>query len=193
MTTELEAVNTMLGSIGDPPINSLDESLSPDASRARSVLTETSRQVQSDGWWFNRSFLVTTPDNDGKITLPSNTLESQIYTAPAQGIVIRNNSLYDMVNQTDELPDGQYIVVLTLFQPFTEMPEKAKRFVTLKAARVFQSRFLSSQVLLPVQIADEQEAKAELMAEETRQTRVSMLDNIAARKVTARYGSYYRW
>ena len=52
-TTQLEAVNTMLSTIGEAPVNSLTGSLPVDASMAVNILNEVNREVQSAGWKFN--------------------------------------------------------------------------------------------------------------------------------------------
>ena len=51
-TTQLQAVNSMLSTIGEAPVNSLDSGL-VDAETAETVLNEVSRDVQSFGWNFN--------------------------------------------------------------------------------------------------------------------------------------------
>ena len=55
-TTQLEAINTMLSTIGEAPVNSLTGSLPVDASMAVNILNEVNREVQSAGWKFNTSW-----------------------------------------------------------------------------------------------------------------------------------------
>ena len=52
-TTELEAVNTLLHTIGEAPVNSLTGTLPIDATLANNTLSEVSREVQSAGWHWN--------------------------------------------------------------------------------------------------------------------------------------------
>ncbi len=47
--TKLEAVNDILLSIGEKPVNGLTSGL-PDAALAEAVLDKISRQVQLEGW-----------------------------------------------------------------------------------------------------------------------------------------------
>ena len=58
-TTELEAVNTILSTIGEAPINSLTGALPVDATVAKNVLSEIAREVQSAGWHFNTHYKFT--------------------------------------------------------------------------------------------------------------------------------------
>ena len=71
-TTELEAVNTMLSTIGEAPVNSLTGSLPTDASMAKNILNEVNREVQSGGWKFNTSYKSTlSRDTNNKIPVIS--------------------------------------------------------------------------------------------------------------------------
>ncbi len=70
-TTELEAINTMLTSIGEQPIqNDNDLAGLSDASIAQQILSNVSRAIQSRGWVFNTDLDVSMkPDQYGEITL----------------------------------------------------------------------------------------------------------------------------
>ena len=50
-TTKLEAVNIMLSTIGENPVNSLTSGL-VDAELAETILGSVSKAVQSEGWNF---------------------------------------------------------------------------------------------------------------------------------------------
>ena len=52
-TTKLEAVNTMLTSIGEQPVQTDDFAGLSDAAIAAQILDNVSRAVQSRGWIFN--------------------------------------------------------------------------------------------------------------------------------------------
>lgn len=51
--TELDAVNEMLGVIGEPPVNTLEVIENVDVANALRILHKTSRYVQSKGWAWN--------------------------------------------------------------------------------------------------------------------------------------------
>ena len=72
-TTELEAVNSMLATIGEAPVNSITGTLPLDASLAKNTLNEINREVQSAGWHFNMRYDYTLSlDTDNKIPLADN-------------------------------------------------------------------------------------------------------------------------
>lgn len=56
---ELEAVNTMLGAIGESPIDSLEDMTDVDAITAQRVLQRISREQQARGWTFNKCDAIT--------------------------------------------------------------------------------------------------------------------------------------
>ena len=73
-TSELEAINTMLGVIGESPINDLSAvNQTTDVILAKDILTEVSREVQSQGWYFNcEKDVKITPTADNEILIPAN-------------------------------------------------------------------------------------------------------------------------
>lgn len=79
-TTELEAVNTMLGSIGEaqlPSATDLSTATQTDVTLAKNILLNACREVQTLGWRFNTEYGVEVPpdatfswvDTDGATTL----------------------------------------------------------------------------------------------------------------------------
>ena len=73
LLSELDAVNFMLESIGSMPVASLDDSGVADVAIANFILKQTSREVQSEGWYFNSDTDIEyTPDIDGYITFGAN-------------------------------------------------------------------------------------------------------------------------
>ena len=74
--TELEAVNTMLQSIGQAPVNTLEISGITDVSSARTFLHNSSRDIQGESWSFNTDELYElNPDEMGHILIPNGVLE----------------------------------------------------------------------------------------------------------------------
>jgi len=155
-TTELNAVNTMLSAVGEPPINSLSDPKNADAAIAQNILTEITREIQTMGWHFNSQYDVTfQPDSDKLITLTDNIARIDISdpsvvsrTSSAQpdtrDITQRGNKLFDRTNNTYEFESDVVAGVIYLLD-FTEMPEPARRYITVKSSRVFQDRMVGSE------------------------------------------------
>lgn len=163
-TTELDAVNVMLGTIGESPINSLDASSGvADASIARQILKEVAVQVQEEGWHFNTETNFTlTPTNTGEIFVSPNMIEVDTMDDDREvDVAIRGNRLYDRTNQTYSFSKTLKCRVVLLLE-FDELPQAARHYVMIRAARVFQQRVLGSETLNGFTENDESRARLSL-------------------------------
>ena len=78
-TTELEAVNTILSTIGEAPLSTLTGSLPVDGTTAKNILNEISREVQSAGWHFNTQYKVDlTRDTTNKVPIGTDVVRVQL-------------------------------------------------------------------------------------------------------------------
>ena len=148
-TTELESVNIMLAAIGEAPINSLTGTLPVDAVTAQSTLAEVNKEVQSEGWSFNTEIDVTlTRDGSNHVNLSNDILrvDPNIHQHPTIDAIQRALKLYDRLNNKYEF-DEDLICTVVYFRAFTEIPEPARRYITIKAARVFVDRLVGDQGL----------------------------------------------
>ena len=164
LTSKLEAVNSMLGHIGESPVNSISDTnaLPISAATAISVLDEVSRSVQAEGWHFNTELKVTlSPAGDGTITLSDDILEVDTIDTSID-IAQRGLSLFDRSNNTSVFSKALE-VNLTRLLDFTSLPEAARRYITLRASRVFQGRMVGSRELEALIARDEYNARADLM------------------------------
>lgn len=171
-TTKLEAVNIMLSTIGESPVNSLSSGL-VDAELAETILDATSRAVQSETWHFNRESKVRfSPNLSGEIILPTNILKAdsnldadsinrQTATGRPLDLVQRGTRMYDKANHTFNIAKTVELDIVVGLD-FEELPEVAKRYITIKAGRTFQDRVVGSSTLHGFQEADEARAYYEL-------------------------------
>ena len=164
-TTELECINIMLAAIGEAPINSLVGTLPVDARIAQSTLTEVNKSVQSEGWSFNTETDVTlTRDGSNHVNLPSNVLrvDANIHQHPTIDPIQRALKLYDRQNNKYEF-DEDLICTVVYFRDFNEIPEPARYYMNIKAARIFVDRLVSDQGLRTYTQEDEVRARSILM------------------------------
>ena len=165
-TTELESINIMLAAIGEAPINSLTGTLPVDARLAQSTLTEVNKEVQSEGWSFNTEIDVTlTRDgSNNHISLSTDVLrvDPNIHQHPTIDAIQRGLKLYDRLNNKFEF-DEDLICTVVYFRTFDEIPEPARRYITIKAARIFVDRLVSDDGLRTYTQQDEVRARAILM------------------------------
>lgn len=184
-TTKLEAVNTILSVIGEAPINTLSPPGFPAASMALAVLEEVNRAVQTQGWNFNTETDVElTPDVNQEILLPDNILD--IDSIEGRNLVERQNKLYDKDENTF-LFDDPVKVEWKLLLDFEEIPEAARHYITIRAARVFQNRQVGSEVLNSFTEQDELKAMVGIRRYQTRSLDSNLLTGSEFYSTTARY------
>ncbi len=178
-TTELDAVNVMLTSIGESPINTLGSGLQ-EAEIAEVVLDNVSRDVQSAGWHFNteiRYKLIRTANKT--ISLPANVVKidkTNLLRDYNIDVVERGRQLYDRIGNKYTFDDDIEVDMVVLL-PFDEIPEVARRYITLRAARTFQQRIIGSETLSKMLAMDEQQAWITLREAEAETSDYTIFDN----------------
>jgi hypothetical protein len=162
-TTELEAVNTMLSTIGEAPVNNLQSGL-VDAETAETILKNVSRDVQSHGWNFNSEPDYTVAaDSSGNVILPTEIVRADLansetkYRSSKNEYIQRGNKMYDKVNHTYNIGKALKLDVVVLLS-FDLLPEIARRYIAIKASRIFQERVVGSTELSQMNRNDEQQA-----------------------------------
>ena len=172
-STELEAVNVILSTIGEAPLNSLSGSLPVDGTMAKNVLSEISREVQSSGWHFNTHYKSTlTRDTNNNIPVATNVvrveLDPNLESKGDYDLVQRDGFLFNMAKNTDIFDRNFEDVTQVLLLPFNEIPEQAKRYITIRSARVFHDRTLGANTLHKFSQEDEKQALSILRNAEMR-------------------------
>ena len=157
--TELSAVNSILGAIGQSPVTTLNFD-NPETSFIYNILTEVNKDVQNEGWHFNTEYHVkTSPDVNKHITLPANTLRydlNQGLRDKTMDLVVRNGRLYDLANHTDEF-SGEIFLDLTTLYLFEDLPNVFQRYITYRSAVRAAAQLVSNPNL--VQLLSQDEAK----------------------------------
>tara|TARA_R100000353_G_scaffold40108_1_gene31865 strand:+ start:290 stop:904 length:615 start_codon:yes stop_codon:yes gene_type:complete len=187
VTTKLEAINVMLTAIGESPVNTITSSTTTDVSIAIQILDNVSREVQSVGWHFNTdtNYLLAKNSSD-QIVLPSNCLRVDNSNKDADlDLVERGRKLWDRENHTYTITKD-IRVNITWFLEFTELPETARRYITIRAARIFQDRMLASETLHAFHQVDELSALSALKEHEGDTRDHSIFDNYSTYRVIDR-------
>lgn len=164
LTSELEAINFMLGTIGESPVNSLDGG-SPDVALARQTLDSASRSLQLRGWSWNSlpSIVLARSISSGEISVPANTLRVDTTGNDAQiDVVLRGTRLFDRVNATYAFTRGLTVELVQLLD-WADLPEPARQFIMRSACREFEARQLGSDTVARDATRDEQLAWAALL------------------------------
>ena len=157
--TELSAVNSILGSIGQSPVTTLNFQ-NPEISFIYNILTEINKDVQNEGWHFNTEYHVKVlPDTNKNLLLPANTLRYTMHEGlpdKTKDLVVRDGKLYDLVEHTFEFDTEIYLDIVTLY-PFSDLPNPFQRYITYRAAVRAATQLVSNPAL--VQLLGQDEAK----------------------------------
>ena len=165
--TELSAVNSILGAIGQSAITSIEAgSANPEVAFVYNLLRDANVDVQNEGWHFNtENHVAYTPDDvTGKIAIGSDILKldtSDGWTKREYNVVKRNGYLYDKFAHTDDWSDlpatGIDLDVVKLYQ-FTDLPSVFRRYIIYRASRMAATQLVTNPQL--VQLLGQQEALA---------------------------------
>jgi hypothetical protein len=187
-TTELEAVNTMLTTIGESPVNTISESTA-DTRIAYIILGEVNRATQIRGWhWNTESDVTLTPDGTTKeITLGTDVVRVDVderrYTNV--NVIQRGLRLYDKKNHTYQFNEPVKAEVVYL-RPFSEMPEQARYYIIVRSARLFQQRMIGDATGSAFSAEEETTAFLALQNAEDETADYNILDQYDIGKVTSR-------
>ena len=158
-TTELEAVNTILSTIGEAPLSTLTGSLPVDGTTAKNILNEISREVQSAGWHFNSHYKVDlTRDADNKIPVGTDVLRVELnnkYDKSSYDVVQRGSYLYNLAKNEETFEQDFTDNTLVYILDFLKLPEQARRYITIRSARVFHDRTLGANTIHKFSSEDE--------------------------------------
>ncbi len=179
LTSELNAVNTMLGYIAESPVNSISDTtaLPPSAALAKGILDEVSREVQQEGWHFNTAKDYKLEVNSSnEIELPLNVLQVDAVDN-THDVVQRGTKLFDRADYTTTFTVDEIKVDITFLLDFTELPEQARRYITLKASRMFANRLVGSREIEALIFRDEIMAKAAMEEAEGSNSDRTIFDN----------------
>ena len=167
VSTELDAVNQILSSVGQAPVTTLDLQ-NPEVAIVLNTLREVNRQVQAEGWIFNteRHYELTPDSVTNEIVYPYNLLQIDTNNERHRAeydVVRRNGKLYDRQNHTYTFTDSIYADVVWYFD-FTDVPPAIQAYITARAARMCATKMIGDQEI------------NKLLAEQEGQTRAAAIE-----------------
>ena len=186
--TELSAVNSILGAIGQAPITQLKDpttgaiaNANPEIQFIYNLLRDATIDVQSEGWHFNRERHVPFAKDSvtNKITIPADVVKIDIpdnWSRRHYNFVRRAGFLYDKITHTDIFPDMSGTIELDVIRvyPFEDLPPVFKRFITYRASRSAATQLVANPQLVQLLGTQEAIARASLMEYECNQGNHSM-------------------
>ena len=168
----LAAVNSVLGAIGQAPVQRL-EYKNPEISFVANIVKEVNNDVQNEGWVFNREDCVEfLPSGINKtIPIPESILrldisEGQVYRTT--DVVRRQGKLYDKLRHSFEFPAAIKCDVVYLL-PFEDLPNVFKRYITYRASVRAANQLTSNPQLAQLLASQEAYSRAACMEYECNQ------------------------
>ena len=180
--TELQAINQILASVGQAPVTTLETEIvtvadgstvtvvtNPDVAIAYDTLLEVSREVQAEGWAFNKEndYLLQPEAITKYIPFPVNALQVDISNNPSLtdyayvDVVKRDGKLYDKINHTFEWDQPIYCDITWLFS-WNDVPPVVQDYITARAATIVSSRIVGDNS--QYQMLQQKEAMCRAMA-----------------------------
>lgn len=180
--TELEAVNAMLLSIGQAPVNTLNVSGLTDVSVARDKLSEVTRRILSRGYAFNTDEnYPLSPDADGVVLLPKGALK--VKTEDTTKVSVRQHPTKGRALWNGDQLTWKFETTvpcqITWGFSFEELPETARCYIATAAGREFQARIVGSTILDRFLEEDVQRAWLLLEREERASRKTNLFRNNA--------------
>ena len=159
-TQELPAINQILSSCGQAPVTTLDQS-NPDVAIAYDTLLQVNREIQAEGWTFNREpHYEFTPDTNNEILIPNNILQLKLSETGTNGQydgTRRSGKLYDRLHHRYTWPDHTKVECDVIWEfDWVDIPEPIQNFIVARAATLTSQRIVGDQ--RQYQMLQEQEA-----------------------------------
>jgi hypothetical protein len=168
MTSQLQAVNVMLTSIGQAPVTGLDQA-NPELATATLILNTVREEVISEGWDFNsEKGYNLVADASGIIVVPSSILNLSVNQEDGRfrtRAIQRNGQLYDLLGHTFNWGANATVSCDVVWDvTFETLPAVFQTYVVQRAARVFAGRTVGSEKMVAFNAQDELNLRANCLA-----------------------------
>ena len=181
--TELSAVNSILGSIGQSPVTTLgtvttdstpqgqeivNTYANPEIAMIHGLLMEVSKDVQNEGWHFNKQDnKKVSPDSNGNFSIPNNYLRYDVHEGLYDrnlDVVRRNGKLFD--NIADANGKNGYVFTsdlyfdITYFFDFNDLPPAIQRYIIARTSVRAATQLVSNPDLVKLLQLQEEQTRA---------------------------------
>jgi hypothetical protein len=139
----------------------------PDVAIALNTLREVSREVQAEGWSFNKEYdYPITPDSNNEVRISNDILQMDLNQTYTQNMnrdsINRGGKLYDRTAHSYKWTDETLYVDITWEMSWGSIPEPIQAFITARAASIVSSRIVGDPN--QYQMLQQKEAFARSMA-----------------------------
>ena len=178
VSTELDAVNSILMSVGETPVNTLTVQ-SPEVAIAQKTLRQVCREIQAEGWSYNTENQYPIDlDTNNQCIIPNNVLQLDlnIFEHGKDYDVVRRSDngvmkVYDKKNHTFTFENCSKLYFDMIWMiDFEDLPQTFKDYITTRASRIASNRMVNSQPSAKLLEADEAAARAAAVQYEMQQS-----------------------
>lgn len=171
---ELQAVNQILASVGQAPVTTLEQT-NPDVAIAYNTLQQVSREVQAEGWTFNKEYhYPLKPNTDQEFKIPDNMLQmdlcmDELYNRDKDPIR-RDGKLYDRNSHSFKWEEDKthYFDIIWFFE-WSDLPPTIRDYITSRAAAIVSMRIVGDPNLYQILAQQEAYMRSNALQYETEQ------------------------
>jgi hypothetical protein len=178
VSTELDAVNSILMSVGETPVNTLTVQ-SPEVAIAQKTLRQVCREIQAEGWSYNtENEYPIDLDTNNQCIIPNNVLQLDlnIFQHGKDYDVVRRSDngvlkVYDKKGHTFTFQNCSKLYFdIVWMVDFEDLPQAFKDYITTRASRIASNRMVNSQPSAKLLETDEAAARALAVEYEMKQS-----------------------
>ena len=176
--TALSAVNSILGSIGQAPVTTLgavttdvtssgqeivNTYANPQIAIIHNLLMEVTKDVQNEGWHFNKQDnKKVSPDGNGNFLIPNNYLRYDVHGGLYDrnlDVVRKNGKLWDNVKDSDVFTGDLYFDITYLLD-FNDVPPAIQRYIIARASVRAATQLVSNPDLVKLLQLEEAQTRS---------------------------------
>ena len=152
----------------------VESQTNPDVAIALNTLREVSREVQSEGWSFNKEYdYPITPDTSNEVIIANNILQIDLNQSYTQNMgrdsIDREGKLYDKTAHSFIWTDATLYVDVIWYFDWPSIPTVIQAFIVAKAAAIVSSRIIGDANQYQMLIQKEAFAKSTALEYECNQ------------------------
>ena len=172
-STELDAVNHILMSVGESPVNTLTTQ-SPEVAIAQNTLRQVCREVQSEGWVYNTEYeFPFVVDTNDEVLIPPTVLQLDVNKFKHRDdydVVKRDGKLYDRYSHSYKFKDIDTLFCdVVWFFEFDDIPQVFRDYIASRASRIAVTRMVNDETAVKLLTADEAQLRALAVEYDTQQ------------------------
>ena len=181
--TELSAVNSILGSIGQAPVTTLgavttdvtnsgqeivNTFANPQIAIIHNLLMEVTKDVQNEGWHFNKQDnKKKSPDGNGNFLIPNNYLRYDVHGGLYDrnlDVVRKNGKLFDNIKDANGedgyVFTGDLYFDITYLLDFNDVPPAIQRYIIARASVRAATQLVSNPDLVKLLQLEEAQTRS---------------------------------